>query len=343
MSIWQGIQRLPWFQSQWRGGAWQSTIGGGGGGPSGPFFAYGSAGNNSYFAKYDPSDGSVIWSKNDGTERVNSISIDLDGNLIVANQDNSIRKYSPDGSTIWTLTEGSAGNQIRANGAAVLSDGSIVVFFQSDFVKKYSKDGNTTLWTVTDPDFSTGNDLVVDADDDIYLSTTKFDGENVTIHLIKYDLDGNVVFDKSYSSTLQDLAVMPGPKIYAHDTDTIYEIDINNGNRTSFYTDPVGIRGLAVSADGFIYAFRRDSGNLTKFKQDGTIVWDSSLPNPDSNYNVNEIAIDANGDPFLLVNSSQGDRALKLDSDGNIEWNVSIPSFGIQAAIEPGQLWIARQ
>lgn len=102
--------------------------------------------------KYDSS-GSLVWistSTGIGTDTYTSISVDLDGNVLVgasaaSSSDRTLAKYDPDGAEIWSITRTTLGYNVSA--IAVTPNNDIVVAgnnggsFPDGIAKKYDTNG----------------------------------------------------------------------------------------------------------------------------------------------------------------------------------------------------------
>lgn len=147
--------------------------------------------------KYDPS-GNVLWTRtyagcspSDGY----GVAVDEAGNLYVAGSctyspQYLTVKYDPEGNVVWAKTYWDGG---YAHGIALDSSGNAYVAGRK--VIKYDPSGNV-LWTK--PFSVSAQHIVIDADDNAYVSGVGVNetcGDYVTN---KYDPDGNVVWSKTY-------------------------------------------------------------------------------------------------------------------------------------------------
>ena len=209
-----------------------------------------------------------------------------------------LRKYDPNGNTIWTLTHNGNFGSDFGQGVAVDAEKNIYVVGREDnlstesdvWVRKYDKDRNI-LWTRTydgtdDPDWAF--DIALDQEEYIYVIgyETNEDARR-GIWLRKYDNNGNTIWTRTHYSPSSghenaygySVAVDKMGNVYA--TGLEYRADLNqNSNIWLRKYDPEGNtiwtrthdspyhvwddgdegRGVTVDAMGNIYVIGREAG-----------------------------------------------------------------------------------
>jgi hypothetical protein len=163
--------------------------------------------------------------------------------------------------------------------------------------------GGNLLW---DKRFNSASDnhdrgygIAFDSGGNVYVSGPTFiTGNDYDIALLKFDTDGNLIWDYSYNST-SDLR------------DYSYSMYIDDENK-------IYISGYSNAANANIAALKLDS--------DGNIIWDKRF-NASNNSNDYGFGIGLDEDGYIYIsgysyNGSNNDiPVLKLDSNGNIIWD----------------------
>ena len=198
--------------------------------------------------KYDK-DGNVIWDEiydSGENDMANGVAVDDAGNVYVAGfsdngEDNDFRviKYDKDGNIVWNkmYDSGDKRNDYASGVALDYEDNLYVVGVvdNSDIcVRKYDKDGNIIWNKVYDSgEDDEANGVAVDDAGNAYVTGSSHNNVSYWDFLtIKYDSDGNVIWDKNYDGGEDDRA-----------------------------------KGVAVDASGFVYvAGYSDNGNDDDFR-----------------------------------------------------------------------------
>jgi len=290
-------------------------------------------------------------------------------------------KYDPDGNEIWEVAYDGEGNWDVAYAVAVDSADNVIVTGASSFTHhiwfwcfytiKYDSDGNV-LWTIKDSGTpnpegyvrSNAYGVAVDSNDNVIVTgasgieNIKGIG-NINYLTIKYDPDGNKLWNRTYDGGDTDrafgLAIDSGDNIIvAGDSESLdgdadyYTIKYDsNGNELWARRYGSGeyewANGVAVdSNDNVIVTGRErlsgDKGYLTiKYDPNGNEIWTRTYHYEgwDEAYGV---AIDSN-DNIIVTGSSDdvneiGDDytedycTIKYDSDGNVLWTMRYDSGG---------------
>ncbi len=204
---------------------------------------------------------------------------------------------------VWNRVYDS-GNLDEASGVAVDRAGYVYVAGYSfngtddDFrTIKYDPDGNV-VWNKV---FDSGEaelpyGVAVDDVGNVYLAGMSINGTGLgDISTIKYDPDGNVVWNKEYDSGNDDEA-----------------------------------HGVAVDNAGFVYvAGYSDNGTdddirTIKYDKDGNVVWNKEYDSGNDD-EAHGVAVDNAGFVYVAGCSNNGTdwdfRVIKYDKDGNVVWN----------------------
>jgi cysteine-rich repeat protein len=192
---------------------------------------------NIWLRKLD-ADGSEMWTQTyDGGESdtAGGLAIDAEGNVIavgsttVPNEGRNVwvRKYSPEGSTLWTKSYNSPGDcPDDGNDVAVDADDNVVVAGLSCgeiFVRKYSSDGSVE-WTETfsDPDTLTnmGAGVATDSQGAVVVAGSEWVNYHQEAWLRKYASNGQELW--TYVNSPDDASVFSSAEAIAIDsTDAI--------------------------------------------------------------------------------------------------------------------------
>jgi uncharacterized delta-60 repeat protein len=180
--------------------------------------------------KYDPS-GGTLWTQtyddtSGGDDSGLGIAVDADANVLVTgyetnasgSEDAWLRKYDPDGGTIWTRTYAGAEDLFAAEtGVATDAGGNVLVTgFEYTtvgtfdiFVRKYDPDG-ASLWTQTydgpGHDLDWTNDITADVDGSVIAtgSQTAMSGGTSDVWTAKYGPYGTPVWTRTYNGAGND-------------------------------------------------------------------------------------------------------------------------------------------
>lgn len=251
--------------------------------------------------KYDD-EGTLLWSAGyngpaNNTDRVNDMVLDSQENVIVTGQslgvgtawDYATVKYSPDGDTLWVKRyhgpSTSSTPDDFAYAVAVDDSDNIYVTGWSDgindipqcFTIKYSPNGDS-LWGHRYPSSGTigyaGYDILYNRGF-IYI-VARANGFDDT--LLKYDLDGNLIWSRAYVSN--HTFATNQPRLAVDTAGNIYMTSVNSVGRSDFI--------------------------VLKYAPDGTRLWEFAYPDSGSNTgnNVYGIAVDKVGNVYLTGESS---------------------------------------
>jgi cysteine-rich repeat protein len=145
----------------------------------------------------------------------------------------------------------------------------------------------------------TAEDVETDSDDNVYIAGTYGDNFDFTdMVLIKYDSDGNYIWNSTYDGPYRD---------YSWDV----TVDSNN--------NPIVV---GISWNDYI---------TLKYDSDGNLLWNKSAErSPVSTDTANGVATDSNDNIIVtgISSSPYGAWTIKYDSDGNELWNVSYDVSG---------------
>jgi cysteine-rich repeat protein len=181
-------------------------------------------GRNIWVRKYDP-DGGTLWTRgyngsSSGDDFGVGVDFDSGGDVLVAGTEAVagegeniwVRKYDPDGATLWTRTyNGAASGDDEGRCVAADADGNVLVAglesvsgeASNVWVRKYDPDG-ATLWTRTYNGPANGDDLamgiVADAGKNVLVAGAEtVAGEDYNVWVRKYDADGATLWTRTYN------------------------------------------------------------------------------------------------------------------------------------------------
>ncbi len=288
--------------------------------------SFGEGRNDIWTIKYD-SNGNQLWNKTLGGELDDygyGITTDSSGNIYVVGYTYSFQIFASD---IWTIKYDSNGNKIwdRTIGGSNLdagygittdSSGNIYVTgftyieagaqARNVWTIKYDSDGNKIWdkiigsvggWTI---DFGQG--ITTDSSGNIYVTgVTYVDGHGRDIWTIKYDSDGNKIWDKTIGGSDPD----SGQGITTDSSGNIY---------VTGYTKSFGEGGYDIWT--------------IKYDSNGNKIWDKTIGGSSDDIG-RSITMDSSENIYVVgFTSSFGEGgdiwAIKYDSDGNQLWNKTI-------------------
>ncbi len=165
-------------------------------------------------------------------------------------------------------------------------------FWYKDDVKKYN------IFRNVSPLISNGNAIAHDSDDNVIIGGN-YKTVNEDLYLIKYNDEGNLLW-----SYIED-----GP---ANGRDRIEDIVIDK-NDNIYATGSINLSAYHVW--------------LGKFYPNGTKQWNRTFSFSSSGRGID---LDSQGNIFIASSSGTSNRVIKLDSNGNGIWNVSIDSYSLE-------------
>ena len=218
--------------------------------------------NSRYFiVKFDPQ-GDVLWGKGamgSGNAQGHSVQIDNEGNIIVGgsfttyqvafdhvtltNQgswDFFVVKYDPEGNVLWAK-QGGGNDHDNLGGMALDPDGNILMTgrFQSDSIVL----------------------------DHVVLHNVYPEGDKMDVFLVKYDVDGNVLWAKNPGGDQSD----EGNDISTDSEGNVYLTG-------KYQDDSILFDSIPLNNYGYLDIF------LAKYDPDGNILWANNAGGPGSDY-----------------------------------------------------------
>ncbi len=272
-----------------------------------------------FLTKYD-ANGNVVWAKSVGgtnAETANAVAVDASGNIYVAGQfgtstitfgsytltnegstDIFLAKYDVNGNVVWAK---SAGGIVGDGAASVAVDILGNIYLTGSF---------------NSPTLTFGS---------ITLTNTSNLGNTSDLFIVKYNANGNVLWAKSASGTVNDLA-------------SSVAVDASGNTYVSgYFNSPT----LTFSSTILTNAVNTGSSNdlfLAKYDASGNVIWAKSAGGTSSDMS-NSIAIDVSGNLYMtgyfysptlafgsytLTNAGMYDLFLaKYDDSGNVLWAES--------------------
>lgn len=306
------------------------------------------------------------------TDQVEGVAVDALGNVYVTgllyngvDTDYLTIKYNPDGDTLWTRAfDGGNGND-NAYGIAVDASSNVYVTGSSnngtDFDFRTICYDNATppnvIWNVPF-DGGNGHDMgsgvAVDETGNVYVAGRSSNGTDNDWRIIKYDLNGDTVWTRTFDSGSGD----DGGRSVALDAAgnpcvTGYSFNGNNSDfRTICYDSEGNVRwneffdgdstdsgyGIAVDASGYVYVIGTSDGGTNdyrtiKYDSLGNIEWNKVYDGGYSDFG-HDIAVD----PYFVYVTGNTDngadidlRTIRYDKESNEGWNVSFDSGNDEA------------
>ena len=221
-----------------------------------------------------------------------------------------LAKYDSDGHQLWSTTWGGTNHEYGA-GLAVASDG---VYVSGDtqsygagsrdaLLIEYDSDGNQ-MWNTTWGGAGSDRGYDVDvASDGVYLtgSTDSYGAGMADVYLVKYDSDGNQLWNITWGGALDDY-----------------------GNGLAVASDGIYVTGYTDSFGGGEYDY---DVLLIKYDSDGNEMWNTTWggANYDLGYRLT-VASDgvyATGTTYSYGAGTYDAYLIKYDSDGNQMWNTT--------------------
>ncbi|MBD3162781.1 MAG: hypothetical protein GF346_10370, partial [Candidatus Eisenbacteria bacterium] len=222
-------------------------------------------------------------------------------------------KYGPEGAEQWSRTyEGFTGSNEPDQAGAITVDEAGNVYVtgwsteggQPSWIDattlKYSRDGDL-LWErrhrVPGHNAQTGAILLTDTGD-LYVAGAAWDGDGFDALLLKYDLDGTPIWDRTYDG--------------AGEWDATFHLAVDgDGNVLAGGYSELRANDLAMS--------------VLKYTPDGTLLWDRTIDGFATSEEVADLAVDGAGNVYAVGELAQpGENqdlvTVKLDPDGVILW-----------------------
>jgi hypothetical protein len=206
----------------------------------------------------------------------------------------------------WNVSfDGGNGNDV-SNGIDVDSSGNVYVAGYSNngadndyLTVKFDSSGNY-VWNVT-YDGGQGSDVAydvaVDSSGNVYVTGYSDTGPYYDLYTIKYDTNGNEVWNVTYSGGEGNDV---GGGVDVDDSGNVYVAGQSRiGGNYDFYT--------------------------IKYDSSGNEVWNASFDDGNQDYG-NDVAVDSSGNVYVTGKSGTDYVTVKFDSSGNYVWNATYNS-----------------
>ncbi len=233
----------------------------------------------------------------------------------------------------------------------------------------FSATAQTELWHATDTvnNFFSTNVLLVDANNNIYISGRGFNSGNYTSVIVKRESNGTLAWnykcdlfsndfydDKTIIDSAGNLYIV-GSAINSTYNGAVIKIDASGNNLWHQELDPLGgydrFTNAAIDVSGNLYAVGRSNNPInndnrvwiTKFNSNGTVLWSQFYTSADSSAYANNVKIDGNGDIIVSgelrkANGQYAMLVLKYNSVGTLLWtqtsNHTVPYHYREGKIE---------
>lgn len=319
--------------------------------------------------------GAIVWTRqitglSNSPYGVNELKLDASGNVFVlvttAAYGFGLLKFNSSGTLLWQRQLDAAGTEI-GNGITVDSSGNVYICGATTsegagsydlIIAKYDTYGNI-LWQRV---FGGANieygfpAVVTDTSNNVYVCgyTTSQGAGGYDMLLIKYDTDGNLLWQRAYGTTQYEYAncVRVGPsgnvyicgKFVVGSTYDAVLAKINPSGTLLWRRSLGGIdnwggdHGSKISIDSSenIYMCgRNDQVNsgvnlLAKYDLNGNLIWQRYMTQYIGNDTQTGIVVDAASNFYVASYASYGMLIAKLPTDGSKvgSYNISVPSFG---------------
>ena len=214
-------------------------------------------------------------------------------------------KLDLDGNILWKKEVGKSYRQniAQVSGQKINIDSLSNVYLSTQYgnLIKFDPDGNV-LWQKElfyDANFYGS---AVDANNNVYVTGSYYDGNEEIIIVVKFDPDGNLVWQKYYADSL------------------------NNNN---FYSNDICVdsnNNLYVASQGYVNN-RNNDGYLLKLDTDGNLLWQKSMGDTEWDWS-SSVQVDSNDNVYVTgqEQSISGKREYKIYTmsfypNGDLRWS----------------------
>ncbi|MCH7905479.1 MAG: SBBP repeat-containing protein [Armatimonadetes bacterium] len=319
-----------------------------------------------WVARFDGADNSFDYAAAIALDSVGNVYVTGDSRGSSTGIDYATIKYDSNGNLLWERRYNGPGNdRDRATALDVDSAGNVYVTGDSwgtdtqiDFATlKYDTDGNL-LWErrYSGPDnaYDSASAIAVDGTGNVYVTGTSAIVSDLDYMTLKYDTDGNLLWERRYSGPGNgfDGAVA----VAIDDAGNVYVTGESNGSgsRADYVTIKYDTNGnilwekryngpsnsfdeataLVVDSAGNVYVTGDSFGGIDtgedyatiKYDTNGNLLWERRYNGPASGYDsAAALAVDSGGNVYITGSSSGSGTAkdyttLKYDSNGSLLW-----------------------
>ncbi|MHA1821453.1 MAG: SBBP repeat-containing protein [Promethearchaeota archaeon] len=344
---------------------------------NGNIYISGMAYNDIILLKYSPS-GNLLWNRSwggSGNDYGEGVTLDKVGNIYVCGYSNSytastdviLLKYDSSGNLLWNTTWGGSSTEYAIS---VASDDISNIYITGRtqsygaglddiFILKYNSSGNL-LWSKTWglSSFESAKDISIGENNDLYITgvTSSFGAGLYDIVLLKYDLNGNLLWNRTWGGSGNDYGnalCLNGNNIYitgytksfgALGKDVCILAYNTSGNL--LWNSSWGILGdddgvdikinsqkdILVSTTTNNFVTSHVVVGILKLNQNGILLWNNTFENSVDIY-PNAMAINSSSNDLFIV----GD----LDNTATSSYDVFLMRFTIQPPEAPQLLSIS--
>jgi len=240
-----------------------------------------------------------LWNKTGDGGILNSLAVDSSDNLYAVGWDR-FYKLNKSGDFLWNITTTEAGF------SSVCLDSSENIFISGylgndGWLSKFDNNGiklwNFTFYTPGDDWFQ---EIATDSNGDVYVwGTYEADGSNPEYRIIKFDSQGNYLWNRTWRDPIRRYYPYAASAIYIDHLDNIY-----------------------LGASSYDYSYGIAAFHLYKFNTSGGQIWDTKWETPHHFFDEFDILCDSIGNIYAAGGRSEL-FVLKYNASGTLLWETT--------------------